>query len=141
MNEPHGGKLINRIIPKEELDLDNIDLELTLDSDQVSEVKNIATGIYSPLTGYMNQDDLESVIAKSRLADGTPWTIPVFLPLSKADFDKVKPGSQILLKRTEGDSDVPFAVLIVSSTFTYDQEEYVQSVYGTKIATIRELRW
>ena len=80
MIDPHGGKLINRIYKKTNLDLDNIDLEIFLTNSQISEVKNIASGVYSPLPGYMGQDDFESVVEKMRLANGVTWSIPVFFP-------------------------------------------------------------
>ena len=40
---------------------------------------NISTGILSPLTGFMGKADYENVIENMRLADDTPWTIPVLL--------------------------------------------------------------
>ncbi|HEX9804171.1 MAG TPA: sulfate adenylyltransferase [Candidatus Dojkabacteria bacterium] len=132
MNDPHGGKLVNRISEKKKLDLDNIDLEVVLDLDQVSEVRNIATGIYSPLEGYMNKDDFMSVVNEMKLSDKkTPWSVPIFFPLSKTKWDEVKPGSQILLKEKRKTEEVEIGVLNVEEKFTFDKDVYNKQIYGT----------
>ena len=113
MNEPHGGKLINRINKSAELAVKNISLKIIADNDQVSEIRNIAVGLYSPLEGYMNQDDFESVVSKMELANGLPWSIPVFLPLTEAQWKKVKPGSQIQLMQQLGKNEEELAILNV----------------------------
>lgn len=128
MNNPHGGKLVNRITTKVNLDLDSIDLELTMDSDQVSEIKNIGYGVYSPLEGYMNKDDFESVLEKMTLANGTPWSIPVVMPVNKTNYSKVGKGSQVLLKDESGKE---LAVMIVEDKYDFPKEKYYKSVYGT----------
>ena len=131
MNEPHGGKLINRINKSAKLAVKNISLKIIADNDQVSEIRNIAVGLYSPLEGYMNQDDFESVVSKMELANGLPWSIPVFLPLTEAQWKKVKPGSQIQLMQQLGKNEEELAILNVEDKFKYDQHKYCKNVYGT----------
>ncbi|KXK08363.1 MAG: sulfate adenylyltransferase [Candidatus Dojkabacteria bacterium] len=127
MNQPHGGVLINRFANKDKLSFDNIALSIELDDDQLSEVKNIAVGTYSPLNGYMNKDDFESVLEKARLTNGVPWSVPVFLPVSKVDYRCIKVGGQVSLRYKGKD----IALMEVSDKFTFDAEKYVKSVYGT----------
>ena len=45
--------------------------------DLANDVENIADGIFSPLEGFLNQQNFESVISKGRLVNDTAWTIPI----------------------------------------------------------------
>src|SRR2546425_1642472 len=47
------------------------------DSRTVADLELIATGGYSPLTGFMGQADYERVVHEMRLADGRPWPLPI----------------------------------------------------------------
>src|SRR6516225_6677531 len=80
---PHGGKLINR-------EVSGVDREallervwsmprLELNSREVSDLEMIAIGAFSPLEGFMGEDDYISVRGNMHLANGLPWTIPVTL--------------------------------------------------------------
>ncbi len=52
---------------------------LTLDHRTVADLELIATGAYSPLTGFLGSGDYRRVIHEMRLADGRPWPLPVTL--------------------------------------------------------------
>lgn len=126
MNQPHGGELINRLVKKSELDLDNIDLEYSLDNNQISEVLNITTGVYSPLKGFMSEEDMTSVMNEMKMADGTVWSIPIFLPVNKSEFAKVKAGSQVLMKDLTGKE---IGLLLVSSKYKIPKQELAKKVW------------
>jgi sulfate adenylyltransferase len=128
MNNPHGGKLINRIISRSKLDLDNIDLVLKLDNDQINELYNIANGLYSPLTGYMSVDDINSVLENMRLANGTPWSIPVILTVNRNDKKLIKIGSQVIL--TDNNKN-ELGILNVQEIAKFDKSKYINHVYNT----------
>ena len=81
---PLGGALVWRVggvdarearaLPRLELSARNLaDLEL------------IATGVYSPLTGFMGEADYLGVIEHMRLAGGAPWSVPITLGVPRAD--------------------------------------------------------
>lgn len=127
VSTPHGGKLINKVVKKDDVDFDNIDYVIDVDNDQLSEIQNIAHGLYSPLEGYMNEDDFNSVVESMKLADGTPWSIPVFLPVSKEESENIKIGSQIQFKLDGKD----FAIMTVENKFEFDRDKFNKNVYGT----------
>ena len=64
---PHGGKLIDRTLSspgREEILRNRGEFKaLTLDEEQVKDVKNIARGVYSPLTGFLREDDFQRVVS------------------------------------------------------------------------------
>jgi len=128
MNNPHGGKLVNRFYKKSELDLDNVDLTLQLDADQINEVLNIANGVYSPLEGFLNQDDFDSVLSDMKLSNGVEWSIPIIYTVSRPQADKLGKGSQIVLQTSD---KIDIAILIVEDIYKFDKDKYKKNVYGT----------
>src|SRR2546425_870294 len=100
--DPHGGALVNRVAP---LDQRNEALEsasalasVQLTSVQYSDLICLATGVFSPLTGFVGPRDYESILERMRLTDGTVWSIPVTLAVSEDEARRVKEGTAIALK-------------------------------------------
>ncbi|KKK04698.1 adenylyl-sulfate kinase [Micromonospora sp. HK10] len=46
---------------------------------ELADLELLLTGAYAPLTGFMTRADLVAVGRRGRLADGTPWSVPVTL--------------------------------------------------------------
>ena len=46
---------------------------------ELADLELLLTGAYAPLTGFLTRADLASVSRRGRLADGTPWPVPVTL--------------------------------------------------------------
>jgi hypothetical protein len=94
MIAPHGGTLITRILEghekEERLTRVSSLATIPLTYFALSELDNIACGLYSPLTGYMTSEAYESVIEEMRLPNGTVWPIPIVLPV-EASLAKTLP--------------------------------------------------
>jgi sulfate adenylyltransferase len=122
--KPLGGKLVNRITTKNTSGL----YSFSVSEDVANDVENIADGIFSPIEGFLGQNDFESVISKGRLANGIPWTIPIALDVDKTTGKKLKDESDVLLKNPQGNV---FAILHVKDLYSFDKEKTAKGVYGT----------
>jgi sulfate adenylyltransferase len=120
----HGGILVNRITKVDSTGL----FSITITEDLANDVENIADGIFSPLEGFLGQQDFESVVSRGRLANNLAWTIPIVLDVDKETASKMKEAGDVLLQNPDG---VGVAVLHVDETFTFDKEKTAQGIYGT----------
>ncbi|MGD2278775.1 MAG: sulfate adenylyltransferase [Candidatus Omnitrophota bacterium] len=136
MHRPHGGKLVNRVLDKKRAEevkgMSGRLPEIVLTHAQVQDVFNITHGVYSPLEGFMSEEDFKSVIIRSRLARDLAWTIPVVLDVDKDTAKKFKHADNVLLKDEAGEV---VALLTVWDTYGYDKTEYAKSVFGTSDKT------
>ena len=128
MSKPHGGKLINRLVKKESSDVEELP-KFEINTDLSEDVLNISKGVFSPLEGFLYDNDLESVVKEKRLADDTPWTIPILLDFDKQDLKEIKEGDSILLTNKENGL---LAQLNIDEIYTYDKKTLAQAIYHTK---------
>jgi len=94
-----------------------------------NEVLGIAYGFFTPLTGFMGKEQVESVCKRMRLADGAIWSIPIVFDMSREEIGRagIAAGRSVLL--TYGGN--PMATLEVWEVFEYDRESICRDVYGT----------
>ena len=95
--KPHGGKLLDLLVGderSEELKQSSKDwLSLDLTPRQLCDLELLLNGGFSPLDGFMQRADYESVCDKMRLADGTIWPIPIVLDIAEETARKLNPGT------------------------------------------------
>ena len=116
MINAHGGKLVNRVIEADPSGLFSIDIS----ADLANDVENIADGIFSPLEGFLNKQDFESVISKGRLANSIAWTIPTVLDVDDETGKKMQEAGDVLLKNPDG---IGIAILHVEDVYSYDKQK------------------
>lgn len=121
--EPHGGRLVNLYEPS--LSIEGLRKKIPIDATAVSDLELIATGAYSPLTGFLTSKDYHSVVNDIRLADGTVWSLPITLPVGDGSLYSV--GDTVLLEY-EGDI---YGTLTITDIFEPDQEVEAEKVYKT----------
>jgi sulfate adenylyltransferase len=73
--------------------------DATLDGAPLDDLDLLLGGAYAPLTGYPEAAEVESVAASGRLADGTPWPLPLTLEVPS---DAAAPGVPLTLLDPEG---------------------------------------
>ncbi len=101
---------------------------ITLNDELVKDVKNIARGVYSPLTGFMVQADFNRVVQEMKLTDGTVWPIPFVLDVSAETARAIKIGAPVLLTNV---AKQPVAVLTVRDKYTFNAKTVAQQVFRT----------
>ncbi|PIG91214.1 sulfate adenylyltransferase [Gloeocapsopsis sp. IPPAS B-1203] len=129
---PHGMQLINRVATPEQKQefLDKADSlpRVQLDQRAVSDLEMIAIGGFSPLSGFMEHEDYERVVAQMRLANGLPWSIPITLSVDEAIAEPLKEGGLIRLDDTNGRF---IGVLQLTQKYHYDKAKEAVNVYRT----------
>ncbi len=130
---PHGGALINRLrvngTEAEALrERTNTAPQVMLSDVSLSDLELIATGVVSPLTGFMKQVDYLSVVKDMHLSNGLPWSIPITLPVSAETAEKLKTGQDVALTDAAGKV---IGLLELAEKYTYDKASEAQNVYRT----------
>ncbi|MHB1156654.1 MAG: sulfate adenylyltransferase [Phycisphaerales bacterium] len=132
--EPHGGTLVNRFVsdPRKLLDAARTMTKLPVSNGDLSTVYRIADGTLSPLTGPMNEDAWNRVLAEQVVAPGSgktlAWTIPLAFPITTELAQRIKPGQTVAITNAKGDI---VATLDVQSVYAWDKPAYLRSVYRT----------
>jgi len=90
---------------------------------ELSDVFMLGAGALSPLDGYMDGDDYESVIEQGRLAGGAPFTIPIVLRT-----DEIPTADRVGLFV----GDKPIGILDVVGAYEADIRREALGVYGTE---------
>lgn len=127
MNEPHGGRLVYNVLSDKEkkkiLKQKDEFQKIEIDDNLVKDVKNIGFGIYSPLKGFLNEQEFESVVDCMRLPNELAWSIPIVLSTDKEVEDEV------LLTNKNGKI---IALMNVEDRYGYDKKHFVKNVFRTK---------
>jgi len=132
LNQPHGEGLVNLLVDQ------SITREIKRKSRewpswdlcprQLCDLELLLTGGFSPLRGFMDRRNYESVCSEMRLADGTLWPIPVVLDLPDEAARQLKEGDRLALRDPEG---VLLAALTVRELWRPERKAEAMMVYGT----------
>jgi ATP sulfurylase len=85
-------------------------------------------GTYSPLTGFMGRETLDSVLDAYRLPGGEIWTLPILLQVNSEDIADFSLGDRVALTDEQG---IVHALLDVSDIYRYDLDSLAARMYGT----------
>src|SRR5262245_43159185 len=128
----HGGSLINRELTgvARETMLERVPSmpRINLRPREISDLEMIANGAFSPLEGFMCEDDYVAVRGNMHLASGLPWTIPVTLSGSEDVANRLNEGSDVALYSSD---DHLLGVLHLRQKFRYDKQREAERVYLT----------
>ena len=124
--QAHGGELVNTYRP--DTDVQAIAKEIELDAIALSDLELIGIGAYSPLRGFLNQADYESVVEKMRLANNLVWSIPITLPVNPSVAATLQQGEQVKLVH----NGEVYGTLTVGDIYEPNKQQEAKNVYGTE---------
>jgi sulfate adenylyltransferase len=101
---------------------------LTLNDHQLCDIELLATGAFSPLTGFMKRADYEAVLDRMQLQDGTIWPLPICLSVSEKQGGQLEVGQSVAIRDPEG---FLLAVMHIEDIWPIDKEKEAETVYGT----------
>lgn len=131
--EAHGGHLKDLYLTETEAETEQRRAgeypSWDLSSRQLCDLDLLTNGAYSPLEGFLTEQEYTDVCNKMRLPGGTLWPIPVVLDVSEAFSEQLVTGQRIALRDPEG---VLLAVMDVSSVYRPDKQHEARTVYGTE---------
>jgi sulfate adenylyltransferase len=131
--EPYGGTLVNLLADADRAGiLKTLAINLTdilLNDRQICDLELLATGVFSPLEGFMTRADYESVLDRMRLQNGLLWPIPVCLDVSEVVARRLEAGQSVCLRDQEG---FLLAVMHVEDMWPVEREKEASKIYGTR---------
>lgn len=129
---PHGGTLVSLEAMQSERAALARHAEglqtVTLHARDLADLEMLASGAFSPLTGFMGEADYLRSRDEMRLNSGVPWSIPITLGVEDAQARSLKTGSEIALADGEGQR---LALLKLDEIFRVDRAREAEAVFGT----------
>ena len=130
---PHGGgELVDRKAPESERAAVRKKAgelpAVKLSARDLADLEMLASGAFSPLTGFMGEADYRQSCAKMRLASGVPWPIPITLGVDEKLAHGLSPRAEVALS-TEGGTRI--AILRVAELYRVDRRAEALAVFGT----------
>lgn len=137
---PHGGVLQDLVardasIKKELLESVPSLTSWTLTERQLCDLELLLSGGFSPLAGFLNEEDYNSVVSELRLSSvtdestgkGLLWPIPITLDVDASTASSYKVGEKIVLRDLR--DETPLAVLTVESIYKPNKQLEAEKVF------------
>ena len=123
--QPHGGVLINRYDNTK--DVSAITTTIPLDAISLSDLELIGIGAYSPIEGFLNEQDYLSIVESTRLNNGVVWSIPITLPVTEEKAATLTIGEEATLTF----NNEVYGTIEIEAIYTPDKQKEATLVYGT----------
>ena len=104
--EPHGGELKNLYLDgpaaeaEKQLAKDYPSWDLT--DRQLCDLELLLNGAFSPLEGFMGEEDYDAVVDSMRLASGVLWPMPITLDITESFGESIAVGDKLALRGAFG---------------------------------------
>jgi sulfate adenylyltransferase len=130
---PHGGvELIDLRVPETEREALRARakglVQVKLDAREWTDLELLTIGGFTPLRGFMSEEQCKGVVNEMHLPGGVPWTLPVVLTTDRANAERIREGDDVALVSPAG---VLAGVMHVESIFRVDREDEARKVFRT----------
>jgi sulfate adenylyltransferase len=124
--QPHGGTLVDLMVPADQREAvrTGVDRVVACSDRNACDVELLVVGGFSPLRGFMHQEDYEAVVANHRTSSGLLFGLPIVFDTDDAS---IAVGDRLLLTYQGQD----LAVLTVESRWEPDKVKEAKGCYGT----------
>jgi sulfate adenylyltransferase len=131
---PHGAKSLKPLLlPETERAEEKKRAEhlkkVPLSSREVSDLFMLAMGAYTPLDGFMSEEDWRGCCVDMTLSDGLFWPIPITLSCDEDIADGIQIGDEVAL--LDGENGEILGVLTVSEKYRIDKALECSRVFRT----------
>jgi sulfate adenylyltransferase len=131
--EYHGGSLVNLLVDAQRSALlkeiaFNLP-DITLNDRQLCDLELLATGVFSPLQGFMTRSDYESVLDRMRLQNDVLWPIPICLDIPDTQARTLEVGQSVAIRDPEG---FLLAIMHIEDIWPIECEKEASQIYGTR---------
>jgi sulfate adenylyltransferase len=100
---------------------------IDVDDRTAADLELLGNGGFTPLDGFLTKADYDGVVERMRLANGSPWSIPITLAVAK-DHPAAEIGDDAALWL----GGRPVAVVHVRERFGYDKAREAKNVFRTE---------
>ncbi len=123
---PHGGSLVDLMVPAADREAVKASAGRRIECSHrnACDVELLVVGGFSPLRGFMHQEDYDAVVAGHRTSSGLLFGLPIVFD---SDDETIAVGDRLLLTY-QGQE---LAVLTVESRWEPDKAKEAQGCYGT----------
>ncbi len=101
---------------------------IDLNKRQLCDLELLLCRAFYPLSGYLNQDDYQSVLESMRLTDNSVWPMPICLDVNEKTAQSLGRGQRVAINDEEG---FMLAVLTVGDIWQPDKKKEAINIYGT----------
>ncbi len=140
--EYYGGAPVQLIVNEERATtLKEISLNLPdiiLNDRQLCDLELLATGVFSPLDGFMTRSDYESVLDRMRLQSNVLWPIPICLGISDTKARTLEVGQSVTLRDHEG---FLLAIMHIEDMWPVDRKKEASLIYGNTNITHQGVKY
>ena len=103
--------------------------KVPMSSREVCDLLLLSMGAYTPLYGFMSEEDWYHVSRKMKLKSGIFWPMPVTLAAEKELADQIELGQEVTL--VDAETQQIMGILSVEDKYTPDHNLECKEVFGT----------
>ncbi|CAD6590402.1 MAG: Sulfate adenylyltransferase [Alectoria sarmentosa] len=134
-NQPHGG-VLKDLLARDASKHDELAEEaeklpaIVLTERQLCDLELIMSGGFSPLEGFLNEKDYNSVVENVRIADGSLFSMPICLDVAERTVEKanLRAGKRVTLRDFRDDRNL--AIITIDDVYKPDKQKEAREVFG-----------